>query len=221
LSDEAKNDFRKNAVDAYAAMIAKCPVVATGENERRLRKEADVLLVALLRKEADTLLGAKQRRNTVYVGVELIKLMRAAADELASLRTQLAECERENKVHEKHLNELVDERITELNADGEAFDKEAANALIGLANKLAEGQEWHDIDGTTVSDAVAFIHECIRECNDRLAECEKRTLERAAAIADSYRIVGFPERYSCEEAKDETAECIAANIRALAKEGGA
>lgn len=77
--------------------------------------------------------------------------------ELARLQARVEELEAEAANTEKYLAEIVSERIEEIGAEADAFDKDATNTLKALLEQ-SEGFDWRDYpDGWSSQDAYDFL----------------------------------------------------------------
>lgn len=87
-----------------------------------------------------------------------------AADTIEALQQRVGEFEHDNEALTKHLDDCVQEKLEEINAEAEAYDRDATNTLTRLCETLSEF-DWNDYpEGLTTQDA----YDCIMEDRDAL-----------------------------------------------------
>lgn len=139
--------------------------------------------------------------NYLYYGEPFAIIDDAAADRLDLLQAaanpqtilalidRLEKAERERDEARAYVDEQVQERLDEVNAEGEAFDKECVNALrFILKNKCGEAGAavLDDIDGWSADNAVECIATEITEAW-RSSDQHKSRAEKAEAALASCR----------------------------------
>jgi hypothetical protein len=106
---------------------------------------------------------------------------RFAAEHIDALTARLAKAEAELAEAKKWEDELVEERLQEINAEAEAFDKECWQALKRLCEEQP-GFDWRDYpDGLTAADALDFMREHI----NGIVDAGNRRAERAESALAS------------------------------------
>jgi hypothetical protein len=114
------------------------------------------------------------------------------AAELAEARERIVELEKELEGRKKYEAEIVEERLSEINAEAEAFDKDATNCLRKLMTET-NGFDWSYFpDGWSPDDAYITIHEDRQEAwnaADRITAENERL--RSALEGERKRIADF------------------------------
>jgi hypothetical protein len=83
---------------------------------------------------------------------------------LGQAENRITELEEEINDLEKDMEDYVEERILELNAEGEAFDKECWDVLRQICEE--QGLDWSDYpEGLTADGAYEYINECFADIN--------------------------------------------------------
>ena len=99
------------------------------------------------------------------------------ADEIEALHRDL-------KAHEDHLDDLVQERLEEINAEAEAYDRDATNTLTKLC-EACPGFDWRDYqDGLTIQDAYDFLTEDRTAQEDHVNRLQQRAGELQEALGE-------------------------------------
>lgn len=98
--------------------------------------------------------GSGSGRLFVHGDYESIKAAQEKIFRLEAAEARIAELEAERANTEKYLAEIVQERIDEIGAEAEAFDRDAINTLRTLLQQ-SDGFDW--TDGWSPQDAYDFL----------------------------------------------------------------
>jgi hypothetical protein len=147
---------------------------------------------------------------------EVYDMVALANEAAATICAQAEENERlkaDNHALETRMEDCVAEKLSEINAEAEAFDKECWNALRSVCESRP-GFDWRDFDDCmTADDAAQYLYECFRDADRANAQCDALKDRAEAAEAELARIksaegcdVEGAARVLCKSGKFETGQ---------------
>lgn len=148
-------------VDRVILKLAGTPMGMSLEEWGKLAN--DLMEVAMSSKEKDATIASQ-------------------AEALAAKEAEIERLRQDNETLTKHLDDCVEERLQEINAEAEAFDKECWNALRSVCESRPSFN-WSDFnDSMTADDAAQFLYEDFRASDDAVAHYQKRRTTAEAAL---------------------------------------
>lgn len=115
---------------------------------------------------------------------DIAKRFRWAADTIEALRQRVKTLESDNEALTKHLDDCVQERLEEINAEAEAYDRDATNTLAKIC-ETCPAFDWSDYpEGLTTQDAYDFLMEDRTAQEHEVNRLKQRVGELETVIRD-------------------------------------